>query len=137
MNKTQEKMNQIHVALLTIDFFEFRPGGVRGTKAILLGPEFRRPDEPMLVVPLFPFGKIVATPGVLAAVSVDDCVRSLLRHATGDWGEIDEEDRRENVRSLEEGFRIMSVYRTGDGMCLWIITEADRSVTTLLLPDEY
>jgi hypothetical protein len=55
----------------------------------------------------------------------------------GDWGDLDEEDRRENERSLEDGCRLLSAYHLRDGTKIWIITEADRSATTLLLPSEY
>src|SRR5579872_5323300 len=56
------------------------------------------------------------------------------RHVAGDWGELDEEDRRENELSGKEGFRILSAYTLSDGTKIWIITEADRSATTILLP---
>ncbi len=85
-----------------------------------------------------PLGRIVATPGaleVLAEAGEDSCLL-LDRHASGDWGELDEEDRRENERSLRHGWRILSSYPVG-GKAIWIITEADRSVTTILLPEEY
>jgi hypothetical protein len=58
------------------------------------------------------------------------------RHASGDWGDLEEEDRRENELSLRNGWRIFSSYPVG-GKTVWIITEADRSVTTILLPEEY
>jgi hypothetical protein len=61
----------------------------------------------------------------------------LSRHASGDWGDRSEEDRRENEFSLEHGFRILSVYTLRNGTVIWIITEADRSSTTILLPHEY
>ncbi|MDE3075945.1 MAG: plasmid related protein [Chloroflexota bacterium] len=61
----------------------------------------------------------------------------LFRHVSGDWGELDEEDKAENELSLREGFRLLSAYTLRNGEKIWIITEADRSVTTLLLPDEY
>jgi hypothetical protein len=61
----------------------------------------------------------------------------LKRHVTGDWGELDEEDRRENELSVANGFRLLSSYILSSGAKIWIITEADRSVTTLLLPSEY
>lgn len=89
---------------------------------------------------LFPLGRVVATPGVLAAfertptVGVADYLR---RHLTGDWGELDAADRAENELSLREGFRLLSAYDLPDGTRFWIITEADRSSTTLLLPAEY
>ena len=63
--------------------------------------------------------------------------RRIARHLRGDWGELDKDDRRENDLSLEKGFRLVSVYRTAAGLRFYIITEHDRSVTTILLPDEY
>ena len=59
------------------------------------------------------------------------------RHVSGDWGDLDEHDRGENQLALEKGFRIFSVYNTGSGIKLYIITEADRSYTTALLPEDY
>jgi len=61
----------------------------------------------------------------------------LSRDVTGDWGEIPEEDKKENQLGVEKGFRLMSSYRTTSGDRIWIITESSRSHTTLLLPDEY
>jgi hypothetical protein len=61
----------------------------------------------------------------------------LVRHIAGDWGEVDEQDRRENELSLVHGFRLLSAYTLKNGTKIWIITEADRSVTTVLLPEEY
>lgn len=89
--------------------------------------------------PKFSLGQIVATPGALRALaeSGEQPFDLLYRHASGDWGELDEEDKRENELSLREGYRLLSAYRLRTGEKLWIITEADRSVTTLLLPDEY
>ena|SRR5258708_715243 len=90
--------------------------------------------------PLFPLGQIVATPGALAALGKagQTPLEFLERHARGDWGELDEEDRKENQLSLNRGFRLLSSYRTSSGDTkVWVITEADRSVTTLLLPEEY
>lgn len=84
-------------------------------------------------------GRLVATPGALAAIADagDDPLTFLRRHAAGDWGDVDEHDRQENELSLREGFRLLSAYRLQDGTRLWVITEADRSSTTLLLPEEY
>ena len=59
------------------------------------------------------------------------------RHVTGDWGELDEDDRRENELSVKHGFRLFSTYTLSTGVRIWIITEADRSCTTLLLPSEH
>ncbi len=61
----------------------------------------------------------------------------LQRHLDGDWGDISEEDREANNLALQNGGRLLSAYRMGSGVKLWVITEADRSVTTVLLPDEY
>jgi hypothetical protein len=85
-----------------------------------------------------PLGRVVATPGALKVLleAGEDPLRYLARHSSGDWGDLDEEDRRENELSLRHGWRIVSSYPIGDG-CVWIITEADRSVTTILLPEDY
>ena len=84
-------------------------------------------------------GHVVATPGALQAfvASGDDVTAYLIRHMTGNWGEVDNHDRQENELSVREGFRILSAYSLSDGTKIWIITEADRSATTLLLPEEY
>ena len=89
--------------------------------------------------PRFSLRQVVATPGALRALEIsgESPLEYLRRHVSGDWGELDEEDRRENELSLREGFRLLSSYRLKTGEKLWIITEADRSVTTLLLPEEY
>jgi hypothetical protein len=84
----------------------------------------------------FPLGQIVITANaadMLDAVAVHDGLR---RHAAGDWGDLGPEDTKENELSLKEGFRLLSVYGTGEGR-FWIITEADRSVTTVLMPQDY
>ena len=87
----------------------------------------------------FNLGRLVATPGALAAIeaSGDSLLTYLSRHESGVWGEVDEHDRKENELSLEHGLRLMSVYSLSTRVKIWIITEADRSVTTLLLPSEY
>jgi|SRR5215212_9628745 len=87
----------------------------------------------------FELGQMVMTPGA------DETLRAarqlplefLLRHKNGDWGELTEEDIRENEWSLENGARLFSAYQTRTEEKLWVITERDRSVTTLLLPEEY
>jgi hypothetical protein len=88
---------------------------------------------------LFPLGRIVATPGALQALQEagQSPAEFFDRHASGDWGELDDEDKQENAFSLERHLRILSAYTTRAGEKLWIITEADRSATTLLLPQEY
>jgi hypothetical protein len=87
----------------------------------------------------FPLGQIVATPGALAALGTypQEAYTFLLRHQAGDWGEVDQADARENELSVDLGYRILSAYTTRTGTKVWVITEADRSTTTLLLPEEY
>jgi len=92
------------------------------------------------VKPLFSFGRIVSTPGALDALArTNQQPHDFLNcHAAGDWGaELSEEDKAENEYSLQHGLRILSSYRTTAGEKIWVITEADRSVTTLLLPEDY
>ena len=88
---------------------------------------------------LFPLGQIVATPGALAALekSGQSPMDFLSRHVTGDWGELCDDDRKENQLSLERGFRLLSSYKTNAGDRVWVITEANRSHSTILLPEEY
>lgn len=85
----------------------------------------------------FRLGRTVATPGALDAVPEDEMQAALRRHHSGDWGDLDDADRAENERSLHEGFRLLSVYRTKVGVRFYVITEHNRSVTTVLLPEEY
>jgi hypothetical protein len=84
----------------------------------------------------FPLGAIVITANAQAELDPIDVEQGLSRHATGDWGELCPEDRKENELSLREGYRLMSVFCSG-GKRFWIITEADRSVTTVLMPLDY
>ena len=90
-------------------------------------------------IPLFPPGQIVATPGALALLeqAKKSPLEFLSRHLRGDWGDLCQEDKTENELSLKYGFRLLSSYPITDTGKLWVITEADRSVTTLLLPEEY
>jgi hypothetical protein len=83
---------------------------------------------------LFPPGQVVATPGALALGI--DLLPFLMRHLTGDWGDLDEHDKLENEFAIKNGLRILSAYETPQGR-LWVITEADRSASTVLLPSEY
>lgn len=90
-------------------------------------------------VGLFSLGNIFVTPGAFEAL--DDAGHGpgdfLARHVQGDWGELDEHDREANHRAVTDGTRLLSSYRTRSGITLWVITEADRSATTILLPGEY
>jgi len=87
----------------------------------------------------FPLGQILATPSAMEALrqANQSAADFLLRHATGDWGELSSVDRRQNELALLHGERILSAYRTHQGCRLWIITEADRSATTIVLPEDY
>lgn len=87
----------------------------------------------------FPLGQVVGTPGALTALadSKQGAVEFLSRHQRGDWGEVDQEDKEANDRAVVEGSRLLSAYSTNRGVRFWIITEADRSSTCLLLPEEY
>lgn len=89
--------------------------------------------------PLFPLGQIVATPGALEALtqSSQSPLDFISRHQDGDWGECDSDDRLANDEAVDRGDRVFSVYRTAKGEKLWVITEADRTSTCILLPDEY
>jgi hypothetical protein len=89
--------------------------------------------------PRFQLGRLVATPGALRALAEagQDAMLFVNRHQSGDWGEVSEEDRQENEYSVQHGFRLLSVYTLRTGERIWIITEADRSASTILLPSEY
>ncbi len=91
------------------------------------------------LLPKFSLGRIVATPGALEALEEanQNPFEFLERHQGGDWGDLCEEDKSENEFSLKNGFRILSAYRTRNNVKLWLITESDRSCTTLLRPSEY
>jgi len=87
----------------------------------------------------FPLGRVVATPGALRALEKAEQLPAefLDRHVNGDWGDVSEADKQENEVSIEQRFRILSVYTTSAGDRIWILTEADRSVTKMLLSSEY
>lgn len=85
----------------------------------------------------FALGQIVATPNALGTVSKEEITRSIQRHRTGDWGDVSGEDRQANDLALIDGSRLFSVYHTKADVKYWIITESDRSVTTVLLPEDY
>lgn len=85
----------------------------------------------------FRLGRIVATPNALAALTQEEVFRAIARHQSGDWGDVSDEDRKENEFSLTRNLRLFSVYHSVTGVRFYIITEADRSVTTILLPEDY
>jgi hypothetical protein len=89
--------------------------------------------------PRFPLGQIVMTPGALRALvdAGQNPMEFVRRHQAGDWGDLSEDDRQENEWSLQRRLRLLSAYQTANGERIWVVTEADRSPTTLLLPEEY
>ena len=89
--------------------------------------------------PKFRLGKLVATPGALDALTEagQTPMHFVSRHLQGDWGDCCQEDRQANEDALRNGDRLFSVYRTAKGVKLWVITEADRSSSCVLLPEEY
>ena len=102
-----------------------------------MGPEPLRRDtelSPRIDVPL---GRLLITPGAQAALTPEEILTALNRHVRGDWGDVGPEDRAENEHSFRHGFRILSAYQSNQGDPFWIITEASRESTTILLPSEY
>ena len=87
----------------------------------------------------FQLGRVGATPGALSALEKAEQLPAefLDRHVNGDWGDVPEDDAQANEVAVDQGLRILSVYTTSAGDTIWIITEADRSFTTLVLPSEY
>lgn len=96
-------------------------------------------DEPgeAIYTGKFPLGQTVATPGVLASIPLGEIQLAMAKHHYGDWGNLDPEDKQANETALKRGSRLLSAYISKGGIKFWIITEADRSVTTVLLPSEY
>lgn len=90
-----------------------------------------------LLTQSFQLGQTVITANALDRLHPEDVRESLQRHAQRDWGDLCPEDVAENELSLQEGFRLLSAYCDRNGTKFWVITEADRSVTTVLLPEDY
>jgi len=88
-------------------------------------------------VAVFRLGRIVATPNALQSIAQEDILMGIKRHQAGDWGDLETADREANNLALKVGERILSAYNGSTGIRFWIITEADRSVTTVLLPEDY
>jgi hypothetical protein len=85
----------------------------------------------------FPLGRLVATPNALSRLTQDDILAGVARHQAGDWGDMVPDDRNENDQALAKGRRLLSVYHARNCIKFWIITEADRNSTTVLLPEDY
>ena len=89
------------------------------------------------MMPRLELGRTLITPGALNSLPPDEVVVALARHARGDWGDLTEEDLKANDGALVHGARILSAYHARNSVKFWIITEWDRSATTILLPEEY
>ncbi len=85
----------------------------------------------------FRLGRLLSTPGALERVPNGEMLQALGRHVSGDWGNVCPEDAEANEAAMHDRARLLSAYTTEGGVRFWIITEADRSVTTVLLPEEY
>ena len=84
----------------------------------------------------FPLGQVAITANASLRLSTEEVMTALSRHASGDWGDLCPEDTLANDHALNDGGRLFSAYGQGEER-FWIITEADRSITTVLLPDDY
>ena len=114
------------------------PGDPSASTTATMSTTAAKTERPQTRPVRLPLGHVVATPGAFKVVRDHglDVVGLLHRHRAGDWGAVSEHDARVNDRAVEEGTRVLSAYETVGGR-LWIITEADRSATTVLLPSEY
>jgi hypothetical protein len=88
-------------------------------------------------VAVFRLGRIIATPNARQSITQDDILLGIQRHQAGDWGNLTDDNRAANDRALAQGGRILSAYQATNGTKYWLITEADRSRTTILLPEDY
>ena len=94
-------------------------------------------SSPVIPIAKFRLGRIVATPNALNSITNEDILKGIQRHQAGDWGDVEAEDRKANDQALVHGTRLLSVYLAVNGTKFWIITEADRSASTILLPEDY
>lgn len=100
-------------------------------RAVLAG------ERDALYWPAFPLGRLAVTQGVADSIPREDASQGIVRHGRCDWGDLCPEDRAVNNAALRHGDRLLSKYYAGDGTAFYVITEWDRSVTTILLPEEY
>lgn len=98
-----------------------------------------QPEKETIPKVLFNLGRITITPGAAQSLQVAEHhpVQFLARHVTGDWGDLPEEDIEQNKFAIDRGLRVFSAYKLHTNSTIYVITEWDRSVTTLLLPEEY
>ncbi len=94
-------------------------------------------SDPTIPLAKFRLGRIAMSHNAMNSLNEHDIFTAIQRHQSGDWGDVDQDDRAANDRALVEGTRLLSIYRTPQDVTFWIITEADRSVTTILLPEDY
>jgi hypothetical protein len=85
----------------------------------------------------FRIGRIVATPNALSVITQAEILTAITRHQAGDWGDVPPKDQNANEQALLNGKRVVSSFRSTKGLKFWVITEADRSSTTILLPEDY
>jgi len=111
-----------------------RPGALAAERPASTDP---RSEEVTMVKASFRLGRLLSTPGALERVPNGEMLRALGRHVSGDWGNVCPEDAETNEAAVNERARLLSSYTTREGVRFWIITEADRSLTTVLLPEEY
>ena len=89
------------------------------------------------IVSRFPLGRVVITTNAARYLTPNEILTALRRHGLGDWGDTYPKDEGQNNLALQNGDRLFSVYHSGSGQTFWVITESDRSATTVLLPDDY
>lgn len=87
--------------------------------------------------PRFSLGRLCITPNAATAVPADEVLKAVARHAAADWGTLDEHDWQENDRALRNEGRLFSAYQSSAGLKFWVITEGDRHLTTVMLPEDY
>ena len=112
--------------------FEYTIDQAIGDGILMDLPEIAKP-----VQPIFPLGRLVISTNAQERLNPEDYVSALTRHVRGDWGNLCDHDREQNEWALRHGGRLLSVYDDRDNQTFWIITEADRSATTILLPEDY
>lgn len=115
------------------------PHGPKQPAHLVASNDQDQTDAALPITPLFPLGEIVSTPAALEAMDAANIspLSLLRRHVAGDWGDLDGHDKQLNNLAIHNGHRIFSVYSIRPTENIWLITEADRSATTFLLPSEY